>query len=86
MRVRRQARGQIFFQPVHLRREATDLLVEVGDFLLLGALGLGVRVLALEDGGVLFSHGRWCPPYSSPFCCPNLWDHYSTLRADNLRR
>ncbi len=32
--------------------------------------------LGLERGIILFSHGRWCPPYSSPFCCPNLWDHY----------
>ena len=33
--------------------------------------------LGLERSGVLFSHERWYPPYFSPFCCPNLWDHYS---------
>jgi len=39
--------------------------------------------LGLESSRILFScvinvaHGRWCPPYFSPFYCPNLWDHYT---------
>ena len=28
--------------------------------------------LGLESSRILFSHGRWCPPYFSPFYRPNL--------------
>jgi len=38
--------------------------------------------LGLESSRVLFSvlcYRRWYSPYSSPFCCPNLWDHHTSL-------
>jgi hypothetical protein len=42
---------RFFFEPVHLRCEATDLFVKLGDFLLLGFLDVRLRIFALEDDG-----------------------------------